>query len=216
MCVAIHVPPGAKVKHETLQDCERSNEDGAGVAWAEHGAVHWIKGLDYTGVADLLRDLPLDSHKLVHFRVATVGEPCIELCHPFTIEKKPSLEATGRAKEVLIHNGHWGNWDTVQHLTGRLPAGPWSDTRMMARILHMFDRAKVIEALSKAGQKLALLHRANVVERHGVWQMFEGAWFSNMAWQVSNWRPGPHYHGGWKDKPGYSFLDKWDDYGLLP
>ncbi len=179
MCVAIVIPSGAKNPTvEELLEMEEANPDGAGVAWHADNEVHWLKGLEAKEVDALLGGLP-NCTKLVHFRLATAGGSKPELTHPFPVEKAPRLALSGRARQVLIHNGHISDWELYAKLQGDLPGGPWSDTRLMARLAHTRSY-KILNEFR--GQKFALLDKTGGVKISGDWTKRDGALYSNMYW----------------------------------
>src|SRR5262245_45793565 len=111
MCCII-ATPGKKTRPTlaTLRAIHRSNPDGAGVAWLSgDGKVRFEKGLGPDEVHDCFTRVA--GPAIAHFRWATVGAKCAELCHPFVIGDDGSPLATeGTADAVLFHNGHWSDW----------------------------------------------------------------------------------------------------------
>jgi predicted glutamine amidotransferase len=75
---------------------------------------------------------------LLHFRIATAGGVSKELTHPFPIEPTASLALEGECESVLMHNGHFSEWQKVLlnniSPTYKFPEGDWSDSRAMAFI----------------------------------------------------------------------------------
>ena len=120
-----------------IQSAWRQNDAGGGVAWREDGFVRWEKGImNLEDMEKLINQLPLPF--VAHFRIPSYGGKREELCHPFPIEKKVSLNLSGKTKgNVLFHNGHWTRWkesmlETVLKSGVPVPVGKWSDTRAMA------------------------------------------------------------------------------------
>ena len=147
---------------DELQTSAALNPDGAGVAWiGKTGLVEWQKGLSLHDVKTILPHVPLPC--VIHFRIATSGGVSKELCHPFPVSKKVSVEESGRAKQVLFHNGIWSDWQ-AHLLTGvtshrrRVPGGPWSDTRAMAYLAFLYgtDFLKIFD------DKIAVLSKERV------------------------------------------------------
>lgn len=202
MCVAIAVPRGVAAPDlETLEQCEWGNQDGAGVAWADDDHVHWIKGLDAKDVADVCSYAA--GPKLIHFRLATAGPDVDALCHPFPIEKRASTALEGRTKKpVLIHNGTWSDWDDYAAILAPLPSGPWSDTRLMARIIATHGRewlGKFVHNMHVG--KLATLDSTGHLILAGDWHERAGVHYSNVYWEWTNkYRIGDYAMGSVSDR----------------
>ncbi len=180
MCVAAVVPDGVRFPDlDDLEAMEKMNSDGAGIAWFDEGEVHWLKGLSAIEVHTL--GCQLSGPKLLHFRMATAGGDHPELSHPFPIERAVRTNLTGRAKKVLIHNGHIGDWEFFRRLMAPLPAGKWSDTRLVARMVHMVGKDILDEF---PGQKFATLDNTGQAEMFGRFEMRAGVHYSNTMWEV--------------------------------
>lgn len=183
MCVAIALPEGAiPPNYHELCEMEEVNPDGAGVAWVEDNQVQWLKGLTAIEVDALLSTLR-DGPRLIHFRLATAGGDKPELTHPFPIEKAPRTALSGRARKVLIHNGHISDWQFYAKLQGDLPGGAWSDTRLVARLAHTRS-VSILKAFT--GQRFATLDQAGKIQVTGHWTELNGAHYSNMYWVGGN------------------------------
>lgn len=196
MCVAIAVPEGAPFPSvDTLEACEWTNDDGIGIAFPDGmGRVEFYKGLSLEELVDLgmlSEGLP----RLIHFRLATSGGVRPELCHPFPLTKTADVRVQGTAERVLIHNGVWSEWDTFADLLGPLPAGPWSDTRLMARIIAMKgdDWIRRFVAEERVG-RLATLDGDGNIGLAGDWEQEGEVWYSNTYWQWRSnyWRSDPY------------------------
>ncbi len=176
------------------------NDDGAGVAWVENSAVHYAKGLRSFELFDMASSI--EGPRLVHFRMATAGGDSPLLCHPFPITRKAELRLQGWADSVLIHNGHWSGHELAETLMGPLPKGPWSDTRLMARILALRARVDVwAEWLVKDQHvgKLATLDKEGTLAMYGNWTEHNGAYYSNMHWGYESAYTYSTGVGGWAD-----------------
>lgn len=191
MCVAIAIPEGAPFPDlETMEACEWTNDDGIGIAFPDgNGRVEFFKDLSLPELMDL-GALTEGLSRLVHFRLATSGGVRPELCHPFPLTKTADVRLRGTAPRVLIHNGVWSDWDLAADLMAPLPAGPWSDTRLMARIiaLHGDSWIRRFVGEERVG-RLATLDGEGNIGLAGDWEMDDdtGVWFSNTYWQ---WRYG--------------------------
>lgn len=160
MCVLYACETGVPSLDE-LKRAADANPHGAGVAWIEGGMAHWQKGIDDPeAMHEFILTLPLPI--LVHFRWASAGGIDPALTHPFPVTRKAGTTLSGRARRVLAHNGHIGSWESMKKRAekvarkfGGLPAGPWSDTRLVAYLAGCVG-AEHIPTIA-TGQKVALL-----------------------------------------------------------
>ena len=128
MCIAI-IADKTFPSEVTLRLFEARNSDGIGVAYRDNGIVNWSKGIDLTDLLDIGANT--NGPWLIHMRLATVGSPSKALAHPFPLSG--SLEINGSGEDVLIHNGHWKDWQQNLLLKGnKIPRGEYSDTRAIA------------------------------------------------------------------------------------
>lgn len=188
MCVAIAVPEGVAFPSvDTLEACEFTNDDGIGIAFPDgFGRVEYYKGLSLEELTDLA-SMSAGMPRLVHFRLATAGGVDPRLSHPFPLTKNAAPSLQGTAPRVLVHNGHWTEWDMVADLVGPLPSGPWSDTRLMARLIALHGDAWITRfvAEERVG-KLATLDGEGNIGLAGDWEMVAGCYFSNTHWEWGN------------------------------
>lgn len=198
MCVII-IPQKRFPSLDMLLRAEKENPNGGGIAWVENGLVRWRKGLTAKEIYELGKGkrFPL----LIHFRLATVGGNSPLLCHPFPISLSVSTKLEGSIKgEVLAHNGHWGEWrqcclNTLIRRGGKFPAGPWSDSRAIAWLTHIYGTG----FLNLIGEKVAVLSYTGKLKLFGEgWQEYEGVKLSDTRHLNANkgycgyydyWRP---------------------------
>jgi hypothetical protein len=141
MCVIIAVEENAEdVSLVEWQQAASVHDDGYGIAWFEDNKVRYIKR---TAQADDLADFRPPKPYVMHFRLATQGDAITKLCHPFVIGHGSPLRKKGSAKKVLFHNGHVADWEDflIQATRGRLPNGPYSDSRAIAMAVHSLGPA---------------------------------------------------------------------------
>jgi hypothetical protein len=136
MCVILVCEQVAPTK-EVLEACHADNPQGMGIAWREKDVIQWDKGL-HLKVKDILdRIAKIKFPYVIHFRVASVGGACEELCHPFPYG---AVDQRGRGASkygVLFHNGTFHAWkhevkQAAIYSNTRVPSGRWSDSRGMA------------------------------------------------------------------------------------
>ena len=212
MCVAVILAPGTVLSADEIDRMAKANGDGAGFAWADGAAVHWLKALhpDPDMVAALLRKRQ-EHARLLHFRLSTVGGVRVELCHPFEVGPAADPRAQGSGAKVLIHNGHWGSWVDIFKLYKEeqiLPDnGPWSDTRFAAWLA-----SQDTDWLSLVGGKVATLEGDGTIRMWGDWKEHrKGLLVSNTHWESHTYnytRSGAHRTSigwGWTDK-------EWDEW----
>lgn len=114
MCIIVAKAKGIKMPDgKTLLRCFESNPDGAGVMWAEQGAVQIRKGfMSYTEFDSFISELGkrinlTDTALVMHFRITTHGNTNKETCHPFPLVRKIShLKRTSFTTDIgVAHNG---------------------------------------------------------------------------------------------------------------
>jgi predicted glutamine amidotransferase len=114
MCIIVAKARKVKMPDgKTLLRCFEHNSDGAGIMWAENGAVHIRKGfMNYTEfdsfICKLGNRLDLTNTALVmHFRITTHANTSPQNCHPFPITRKIShLKRTELTTDTgVAHNG---------------------------------------------------------------------------------------------------------------
>lgn len=155
-------------KDETIQQAEQWNEDGGGMAWVSNGKVHFKKGITGKDMLEIIKKRKVQLPFICHFRIASVGKTCKELCHPFPIEDGVPLKTSGVCDEILFHNGSWTDWREWIHRTLirkqiKMPRGVWSDSRGMAFLAHYYGK----EILGTLGTgKIAVLTKDGI-ERYG-------------------------------------------------
>jgi len=78
-----------------LKKSAKVNPHGAGIAWVRDGFVYWKKGINTNEIIRMIEDKEVSLPFIVHYRIASVGDICDELTHPFTISKKPKFRTRG-------------------------------------------------------------------------------------------------------------------------
>lgn len=159
MCVILFVDE-KRPSEEFVRLAWKRNDHGGGYAHRIERdgkrMVKWAKDLSLDEmIAGCLHEWPLPY--VAHFRIASSGGICGELCHPFTVDREASVAKEGEtSSSLLFHNGDWKqNWnDLVLKAAikmGHLPEGPWSDTRAMAFLSHVVGGTHFMDFIGHKG-----------------------------------------------------------------
>ena len=141
MCVIV-IARTTRPAENMIEACYEANNAGAGIAWRDGGKVKWSKGLTVGEIQDLCKTVPLPY--VAHFRIPTCGGPTKEMCHPFPIDPRTTLQLKGSTEGfVLFHNGHWADYKKVAFESAvkgkiKIPPGRWSDSRAMAWVASLY------------------------------------------------------------------------------
>jgi hypothetical protein len=153
MCVIL-LAGNVRPTEEMVAKAWKANDDGGGVAWKEglnrkgeptpDTEVVFEKGImNLDRMQELIATVPMPF--AAHFRVASVGGVKPELTHPFIVSEDSPIQLSGRTKgALLMHNGHWGEWNTrlidaTINSNTHVPEGAeWSDSRALAWMSHLY------------------------------------------------------------------------------
>lgn len=104
MCVIASIPAGRTLSEDELREMWQTNPDGAGIAWISGNKVATYKSMKLKPFLRKFKQV-VEHHGqsdiLVHMRIATHGEVCLDNNHPFVI-KQDGKEVTD---VVFAHNG---------------------------------------------------------------------------------------------------------------
>lgn len=178
MCILLAINSRAKrlPTLEELQNCEESNSDGGGMAWAIHGKIKVRKDLSAVEIYNILQSLPEDiAGAIVHFRLSTVAGDRVRLQHPFEVSTSAKMEERfTTTKPVLAHNGHLSGYQGIAktlELDGAiLPSGVISDSRLMAFMADRFDNLYIGNLYD---EKTAVLMPSGVIHisKYNLWTL---------------------------------------------
>jgi len=148
MCVIICCDKkSGHITKKMLKNAEQSNNDGMGLAWInKNNKVQWVKGLTSKNMLKLIKKLKpsLKRGYIVHARIASIGDVCPALTHPFEISINANDSLTGESDVgVLFHNGTWSDHEeymmkTLIKTNTKMYEGKNSDSRSMAFLAHKF------------------------------------------------------------------------------
>jgi len=183
MCVII-VAKKHKVDKSTFKKAWDSNPDGFGMAWREKGEVHYKKGMMTLKEAQNFyysRDFALPH--VLHFRIASIGEVCPELTHPFVLGWDLELEGETK-KGVLFQNGTASSAlhyiiDVALMKGMKIPQGKWND----ARALGVLVRELGINVLNFIDPGKVVIFTPNKLNIFGDFDEINGNLFSNLYWR---------------------------------
>jgi len=194
MCVLI-VAQNSKIDKKTFKKAWQENPDGFGMAWRGNGEVHYKKGIMSLKEAMQFyysREFPLPH--ILHFRIASVGEVCPELTHPFELGWNTELE--GHTKRgVVFQNGT--DREALKHIITvalvrkrELPTGKWSD----ARALGILIKELGVNVLNFLDAGKVAVFTPDKLYLHGEFKEYKGNLFSNLYWQYGyNYRYTPYW-----------------------
>ena len=173
MCV-IAVAKKRKLNHGEIDRMWAGNPEGAGVAWAEDGLVHYRKG--FMKLKDLKhfynsRDFPFPH--VVHFRIVSSGATSPEQTHPFIMSRtSPLLLSYDGLESVLFHNGTYRDWTAILAQIAVASEtkieGAVNDTRTCA-IVGAFVPAWLETIAKESISRFAVLKPDGTVELMGRW-----------------------------------------------
>lgn len=95
MCIAIYKKKGLTIPRETLEQCFKINDDGAGYMYVKNGKLEIKKGFFFfeSFYDEYKKD---EKHQcVIHFRIKTHGSIDGDNCHPFSINNELAF----------VHNG---------------------------------------------------------------------------------------------------------------
>ena len=210
MCIAIFSPKNIFQTKQILENCWRTNKDGAGYMYANNGKIIIKKELEsfdkFFSMYEEDWKENQDRNFVIHFRFKTHGSVNLDNTHPFMIQDDIAF----------CHNGII-NIETYEDK---------SDTRVFGEgVLEYIPNLKemiqnpglqfLIES-SIGWSKLIFLDNEGDVtilnERDGIWET-DGSWYSNNGYlntyQVVKKGTGSKYHD-WKDDWS-GMYDKTDD-----
>ena len=177
MCIAIYKPEGKVISKETLQECYRSNPDGAGFMFAENKRLHIEKGFfSFDSFYEAYKHHE-NKQAVLHFRIKTHGKIDTTNCHPFAVNGSLAFVHNG----IINGFGDTTHSDTIGFNHGVLQplVNKWGN-------LALFQDPIVELIESRIGySKLIFLDRHgnhNILnEAKGDWD--NGIWYSNNSYK---------------------------------
>lgn len=196
MCLLIVKPAGHSIPFSHLENADRENPHGCGIAFADGCDVKISKGAKW-GAQEIAAQLDklTDCPALVHFRYATHGSQNNDNTHPFSLSKKWSAAHNGIISGMQCKKDES---DTRAFLRNNVePVLKAGGCLTDKRILSLFEQTV------GAGNKLAFLHASGrysiANEKSGHWN--GGAWYSNHSYEKQEYSYAGEYF------PDYHFYD---------
>ena len=104
MCVIASIPAGQTIDEQELRDMWSTNPDGGGIAYIKDGKVKVKKTMKLKTFLKWFKNITEEhGHNdiLMHMRIATHGEVCVQNVHPFNIRQDNEV----CEDMVFAHNG---------------------------------------------------------------------------------------------------------------
>lgn len=97
MCIIIY---GKKrIEEEFFRDAYKINKDGIGLMWSQENELKTMVTLDFDLFLEDYNELiNMGIYPAIHFRAATIGNVCLENCHPFLVNNDIGLMHNGTMK----------------------------------------------------------------------------------------------------------------------
>ena len=210
MCIAAIINKPMTLQH--LVCMQEDNPHGGGVAWLAPGdtQVSFKRDLTAKDIFTMQEGGELTFPYLLHFRWATHGGITPHLTHPFPTGIRALMgELSGRAPQVMIHNGVWqGYKEWLPALADVAPKAlidAASDTAIAALLYEVYP--EVGDEIPWAVASATVFDGALMVRKHGdVWESRDGNEYSNLTWLPFKER-WPEYAS-----KGYRFGRGWTNY----
>lgn len=179
MCLALCSPVGVVVPKENLEEAFKSNDDGAGFAYAENDQLHIEKGfMTFDSFYEAYKPHE-EKAAIVHFRIKTHGDVDQDNTHPFQVGKHLAFIHNGvisrvnRDEDKSKSDTYWFNQKLLVPIYKK-------DSRFIFK-----DHFKELIQEYIGGSKLVFLnnkgHHTIVNEKAGHWK--DGVWYSNHSYE---------------------------------
>jgi len=167
---------------EELEQMEKTNKDGGGIAWREKEKIKWKKGLNAKEIYTITKKISFPY--IIHFRLATSGGVTKELCHPFPINLQVETNLEGKAEKVIFHNGIWNKWkelclNAIVSSGKSFLKGKISDTRALAWFVTIYGE----EILTLIDEKVVIFSSNSIAIYGNGWIREEKTIYSNQNWK---------------------------------
>lgn len=211
MCIAAYKMRGNELPtKEKLQNCFRSNSDGAGFSYSYKGTVYTYKGFFnfdkfYNKLMECDKKYQLkEQGVLLHFRITTHGLTNASNCHPFALTpNEHKLKSTfTKSKYSVIHNGICSctNFASKKETLSDTARFVRDYLSKIATYKDWFNNPHTIQLIEQLiDSKMAILRAdGEIIATSGFHRADDGNYYSNYSYQ-------DYYSGIY----GYGFFDDW-------
>lgn len=200
MCIIAIYEKGTRPTVDSVKTMMKNNADGAGVAWAQDGCVHAVKGLTTAAaVMDIVAGIPVGASIVFHARIATSGGVYGGMCHPFPVSRKiaPTATAWSSDTSAFFHNGILRAWTPSAPSRSSDSAIFCSDVVAPLQLLGRVRRDAILHRIAiSTASKLAIVDPDGRVSRLGDgWVYDAGVWYSNHTFRAPRYDVRPYGFG---------------------
>ncbi len=180
MCIAILNTKNTLTK-ETLQQCWKSNPDGAGMIYTANGQLQVFKEMTnfdkFYKEYSKQRKANKQSNFVLHFRIATSGKIDKTNCHPFNVSKNLSFVHNGMISIKQLNNNVSDTYTFNELILKKLPATFLTNHAILDLIENYIGYSKLIFLDSD--------NTASILNEHlGHWDKLDN-WYSNNSYQCT-------------------------------
>lgn len=193
MCIIVYKPFNVELpSEETLRQCWKSNDDGAGIMYPTTDNTLMVKKgfMTWESFWEFFRENMRKEHTFVaHFRIRTHGDADPLNTHPFWLRENLVGIAHNGVLPIsrMLPNGH-PHSDTsvlVSDILAKLPDRWWLDASFVHFVEEYMGRSNKLVVMDQTGTTTILNKAAGVEE--------EGCWYSNSGFRVHKPVSTPHY-----------------------
>lgn len=210
MCVIIVAKKGVKVPMENLRAAWNANQDGAGMSFIENGVVRIRKGfMTFDAFLEALRETPIDTDRMFHFRIATAGKIAPEICHPYPVESNfKAMYATDMLTNMACsHNGIISWCNPPQAHTSSFSDSMAFISGYIYPLRHeVMQNTALQEMINRSTNSKFAIMTANGVITIGDFIELGGVFYSNSSWRGGYYKFGDYnYYDDFYS--GYTYKD---------
>lgn len=180
MCIAI-LNTRNTINRETLQQCWKSNPDGAGMIYTNNGQLQIFKEMTnfdkFYKEYSKQRKANKQSNFVLHFRIATSGKIDKTNCHPFNVNKNLSFVHNGMINIQQLNNSVSDTYTFNELILKKLPNNFLSNHAIIDLIENYIGYSKLV--FLDSDNNASILN-----EDLGHWDALDN-WYSNNSYQCS-------------------------------
>lgn len=180
MCIAI-LNTRNTINRETLQQCWKSNPDGAGMIYTNNGQLQIFKEMTnfdkFYKEYNKQRKANKESNFVLHFRIATSGKIDKTNCHPFNVSKNLSFVHNGMISIEQLNKNVSDTYTFNELVLKKLPNTFLTNHAILDLIENYIGYSKLIFLDSD--------NTASILNEHlGHWDELDN-WYSNNSYQCT-------------------------------